>query len=149
MEQSTRLITLGKANMNKLFAAKNPLQHDLMHPASAQPKDANAVIAMNPGAPPTTNRARNIVDGSSGMALLFVDESWSSMNLNRMGIGAIVCDLRCNWLSGSSSSSVHGNVFLAELLAVENGLHHVSNFSYKEVLCFLDWMMLFMSLLTI
>lgn len=52
-----------------------------------------------------------------------------------MGYGGAVLDKNGTWISGFSSSVVHGNAFHAELLADENGLKLAWYLGHRNVMC--------------
>ena len=69
--------------------------------------------------------------------LLAVDGSWV-VGLGRMGCGGFIRDSSRGWISGFSISFGHGNSFLAEMLAIEEGLKLTWELGYRRVSCVTD-----------
>ena len=57
------------------------------------------------------------------LVYLHVDGSWIN-RINMMGFGGVLRNVKGDWISGLSGSFDYGNSFLAELLAIEQGLSH-------------------------
>lgn len=71
---------------------------------------------------------------SNGKVKLNVDGIWHPTR-NKMGGGGVLRDHVGRWISGFTSFRGQGAPFLAELLALDQGLQHTWNLGYRDVVC--------------